>query len=460
MQSGNSPASRDIAFHIHGYTNLDKHEQTGPHIMSSGSGIRVKDDTGKSYIEGLSGLWCASLGFGGEERLVEAAAKAMRTLPYYHGFGHKTADVTIDLAEKLISIAPEQMSKVLFANSGSEATDLALKLIWYYHNAIGKPEKKKVISRTKGYHGVTVAAASLTGLPHLHADFDLPIAGIYHTDCPHYYRFGEDGETEQEFASRCADNLEKLILDEGPETVAAMYCEPIMGAGGVIVPPDTYYQKIQAVLKKYDVLLVADEVICGFGRTGNMWGTQTLGLDPDFISCAKQLSAAYLPISALMVSDKIYQALKSESRKLGLFGHGSTYAGHPVSSAVALETLKIYEERNIVDHVRAMAPCMQNGLRTLQDHPLVGEVRGMGLVAGLEMVKDKSDKTPFDAKAMVGAYAQGRAQQGGLILRAIGDTLAFCPPMIIIESEIDEILSITEKALDETLDWVNEQGLL
>jgi len=458
MKTGNSPASRDIAFHVHGYTNLDKHENVGPHIMTKGSGIRVTDDTGKTFIEGLSGLWCASLGFGGEERLIEAAVKAMRTLPYYHGFGHKTPEVTIDLAEKLISIAPKQMSKVLFANSGSEATDLALKLIWYYHNAIGKPEKKKVITRIKGYHGVTVAAASLTGLPHLHADFDLPIAGIYHTDCPHYYRFGNEGESEQEFATRCADNLEKFIIDEGPDTVAAMYCEPIMGAGGVIVPPDTYYEKIQAILKKYDILLVADEVICGFGRTGNMWGSQSLGLEPDLLSCAKQLSAAYLPISALMVSEKIYQALKSQSKKLGLFGHGGTYAGHPVSAAVALETLKIYEERNIVDHVRAMAPTLQDGLRSLSRHPIVGEVRGMGLVAGLEMVRDKESKTPFDAKSMVGAYAQARAQDGGLILRAIGDTLAFCPPMIINEAEIKELLTITKTALDETWDWVNKQG--
>ena len=311
----NSAASRDIAYHVHGYTNLKKHEQSGPMIITSGSGIRVTDDNGKSYIEGLSGLWCTSLGFQ-EERLIEAATAAMKKLPYYHGFAHKTAEVTIDLAEKLISIAPVPMSKVLFANSGSEANDLAIKIIWYYNNALGRPEKKKIISRNRAYHGITVATGSLTGLPPIHDDFDLPIDRILHTDCPHYYRGAEDGETEEDFASRCAEKLEKMILDEGPDTVAAFFAEPVMGAGGVIVPPATYFEKIQAVLKKYDVLLLADEVICGFGRTGNMWGSQSLGMKPDMLTCAKALSSAYIPIAALMISEPIYQALVQQSKKI------------------------------------------------------------------------------------------------------------------------------------------------
>jgi len=454
----NSAHARDIAYHVHGYTNLKAHEEKGPMIIDRGAGIRVFDDSGKSYIEGLSGLWCVSLGYG-EQRLIDAATEAMSKLAYYHGFNHRSSDVVIDLAEKLVSIAPGRISKVLFANSGSEATDLAVKLIWYYHNAIGKPEKKKIISRIRGYHGVTVASASLTGLPHLHGDFDLPIDRILHTTAPHYYREGKDGESEEEFATRCAEDLEKMILDEGPETVAAMFCEPVMGAGGVIIPPKTYYPKIQAVLKKYDVLLVADEVINGFGRTGNMWGSETFDLDPDFVSCAKQLSSAYLPISALMISDRVYQAMVAESEKLGVFGHGSTYGGHPVAAAVALETLKIYEERDIVGHVRNVMGHFQDRMAALGEHPLVGQARSCGLMGALEVMKDKDTKTPFEASDKVAAYAEGRCLENGLIVRAIGDNLAFCPPLITTDSEIDEIFDITQKSLDEAETWVQEQGL-
>ncbi len=451
---GNSAASRDIDYLVHGYTNLKKHEERGPLIITGGSGIRVTDEQGKSYIEGLAGLWCTSLGFQ-EDRLIDAATQALKTLPYYHGFAHKTADVTIDLAEKLISIAPVPMSKVLFANSGSEANDLAIKLIWYYNNALGRPEKKKIISRMRAYHGITVATGSLTGLPPIQEDFDLPIERILHTDCPHFYRGAKEDETEEDFATRCAKNLESMIIDEGPDTVAAFFAEPVMGAGGVIVPPPTYFEKIQAVLNKYDVLMLADEVICGFGRTGNMWGTQTFDLKPDMISCAKALSSAYIPIAALMVSEPIYQALVLQSEKLGLFGHGSTYGGHPVAAAVALETLNIYEERNIVDHVRAISPRLQEGLRKLTDHPLVGEARGIGLIGALELVRDKASKEAFNAKFGLGAQFQGQAESEGLIIRAIGDTIAVCPPLIIVEEEIDELLGCLSRALDATSAWVD-----
>ena len=453
----NSAAARDIAYHVHGYTNLKAHQENGPQIIETGSGVRVVDDTGKSYIEGLAGLWCASLGFN-EERLVEAAVKEMRRLPYYHGFAGKTPDVTIDLAEKLVNLAPVPMSKVLFANSGSEATDLSVKLIWYYHNAIGKPEKKKIISRIKGYHGVTVCSASLTGLPHLHNEFDLPIDRIMHTSCPHYYRFGQDGETEEDFATRCADELEQMINEEGPETIAAFFAEPVMGAGGVIVPPKTYFEKIQPILKKYDILFVADEVICGFGRTGNMWGSQTFNLVPDMITAAKALSAAYLPISAVLINEKVYQAMVSQSEKLGLFGHGGTYAGHPVSAAVALETLKIYEERNIIGHVQSISGGFLTGLHKFADHPLVGEVRGVGLVGGVEIVKDKATKTPFAPSSAVGGFCAGRAQEHGLIIRAMGDSIGFCPPLIITSDEIEEMMTCFGKALDDTHAWVQDNN--
>lgn len=447
---GNSAASRDKAYFLHPYTNLDLHETQGPLIIERGEGVRVFDDSGKEYIEGLASLWCVSLGWG-EERLVEAATKQMRKLPTYHVFGHKSHEPGIDLAERLIKLAPVPMSKAFFANSGSEANDTAVKLIWYYNNALGRPEKKKIISRVKGYHGVTVATASLTGLPNNHRDFDLPIARILHTDCPHHYRFAEAGESEEDFATRLADSLENFILAEGPDTIAAMFAEPVMGAGGVIVPPATYFAKIQAVLKKYDILLVADEVICGFGRTGNFWGSQTFGIQPDILTCAKQLSSGYLPISAVLVSDAVYRACVDESRKIGTFGHGYTYSAHPVAAAVAIETLKIYEERDIVGHVRNVTPLFQRRLKGLADHPLVGEARGVGLIGAIELVADKATKTPFDPVGRAGATVNAQAQENGLITRAMGDTLALCPPLIIDEADINAMFDRLTKSLDAAL---------
>src|SRR5271154_1208457 len=390
-----SAVQRDIAASLHPYTNLKLHETQGPHVITEGDGVFVRDENGKSYLEALSGLWCVSLGFS-EKRLAEAAYRQMLKLPYYHTFSHKAHEVGIELAEKLLSIAPVPMSKVFFVNSGSEANDTVVKLVWYYNNALGRPQKKKILARMKGYHGVTVASGSLTGLPNNHRAFDLPIAKILHIDCPHWYRFAKAGESEEAFSSRLAESLEQRILSEGPETVAALIGEPILGAGGVLLPPATYWEKIQAVLKKYDVLLIADEVICGFGRTGEMWGSTAFGLKPDIITCAKALSAAYMPIGALMVSEAIYAAMVKQSEKIGVFSHGFTFGGHPVSAAVALETLRIYEEDGILSHVRRMSPLMQAGLRRFADHPLVGEVRGIGLIGAVELVADKTTKAPFD----------------------------------------------------------------
>ncbi len=454
---GNSPSARDIASVIHPYTNLAKHLETGPVVITRGKGIYVYDEDGKAYIEGMAGLWCTSLGFG-EEALIEAAVEQMRALPYYHAFAGKSTNPLIDLSEKLLAMAPG-MSKVLLSNSGSEANDTLIKLVWYYNNAHDRPEKKKIISRIKGYHGVTVASASLTGLPNNHRDFDLPIANILHTDCPHYYRYAEDGESEEEFASRMAGNLETMILDEGPETVAAFIAEPVMGAGGVLLPPKTYFEKIQAVLAKYDVLLLADEVITGFGRTGNMWGSQTYGLAPDTMTVAKALSSAYLPISGVMVSEDIFAAMVTESEKIGVFGHGFTYSGHPVCAAVAVRTLELMEERNILDHVRAVSPRFQQRLMALGDHPLVGEARGVGLVGAVELVADKSTKRSFQASDGVGPQCALRAESHGVIPRAIGDNIAFCPPLIITESEIDEMFDRFTRGLEETEAWVEKEGL-
>jgi 4-aminobutyrate--pyruvate transaminase len=376
----------------------------------------------------------------------------MEQLPFYHSFGSKSHPNAIQLAERLMDMAPVPMSKVFFANSGSEANDTAVKIIWYINNARGLPERKKIIAREKGYHGVTLMTAGMTGLPNNHRDFDLPLDRVLHTDCPHFYRYGEAGESEEEFASRCAENLRKLILDEGPETIAAFFAEPVMGAGGVLPPPKTYFEKIQAVLKEYDILFVADEVICGFGRTGNMFGSETYELKPDMITVAKALSSGYLPISALMVSEDIFQSMVSESEKIGVFGHGFTYGGHPVACAVALETMNIYEESDLVGHVQSIAPTLQDGLAKLADHPLVGEARGIGLLGALEVVKNKETRESFDVSDGVGATLAARAQANGLITRAMGDSLAFAPPLIIDVNQIQEMLAVVQQSLDETLE--------
>ncbi len=455
---GNSPASRDIANLIHPYTNLSVHRTQGPVIITEGKGVRVYDENGKEYIEGLAGLWSTALGFG-EEALVEAAAAQMRKLPFYHTFGHKSHNPAIDLAEKLTSMAPVPMSKVFFANSGSEANDTVIKLVWYYNNALDRPEKKKIVSRIKGYHGVTVASASLTGLPNNHRDFDLPIAGILHTDCPHHYRFAEAGETEEDFATRLAESLDKLIRDEGPETVAAFIAEPVMGAGGVIVPPASYFEKIQAVLKRHDVLMIADEVICGFYRTGNTWGSETYGIEPDIITCAKALSSSYLPISAVMVTEAIFEAMVQESEKIGTFGHGFTYSGHPVPAAVALKNLELMEERDILGHVRDVSPRFQQRFRALADHPLVGEARGVGLIGAIELVADKATKEPFDPAAKVGPRTDAACLEHGLIARALGDSVALCPPLIISKEDIDKAFDILTRALDDIEAVVSAEDL-
>ena len=441
---------KDIAHALHPYTNLAVHEDQGPLIISKGEGVYVWDDQGNRYLEGLGGLWCVSLGFS-EPRLAAAAADQFAALPYSHTFAHRSTEPVIALADKLLEIAPEPMTKAFFLSSGSEAIDAMIRFTWYYNNGRGLPEKKKIISRKRGYHGVTVAGGSLTAIPLMQNDFDLPLDRMIHTDTAGYYRYGRTGESEEEFATRLADNLEQLILSEGPETVAAFVAEPVMGAGGVMTPPATYFKKVQAVLKKYDVLMVADEVICGFGRTGNMWGCQTYDIQPDMVTCAKQLSSGYLPISALMISDKIYDVLKEQSKKHGALGMGYTYGGHPVSCAVALETLKIYEEHNIVDRVRELAPRFQERLSALSKSPLVGEARGVGLIGALELVADKKTREQYPAELKIGATLAARALNHGLVVRALpGDVIGICPPLIITLEQIDELFDSLSIAVTET----------
>ena len=450
--------ARDVETLIHPYTNLATFRETGPLVLERGKGVWVFDSDGRGYIEGMAGLWCTSLGYGNEE-LVEVAREQMLKLPFTHLFGGKSHDPAIELAEKLKEWAPMPVSKVFFGASGSDANDTQIKLMWYYNNAIGRPKKKKIIARLKGYHGVTIASASLTGLPNNHIDFDLPIPNILHTSCPHHYRFANPGETEEEFATRLADELEEMILREGPDTVAAFIAEPVGGAGGVTVPPATYYEKIQVVLDRHDVLLIADEVICGFGRLGTMFGSSAMGMRPDTMSLAKAITSAYFPLSAVLIPEKIYDAMLDESRKIGTFGHGFTYSGHPVGSAIAVKTLEIYERDNIIGHVQGIIPSFWRRLEAIRELPLVGEVRGKGLVAGIELVADRPTKRAFEAKRAVGARAVAFAQDEGLIVRNLGDTIAVCPPLVITPVEIDEMFDRLDRALARTEEWVRREGL-
>jgi 4-aminobutyrate--pyruvate transaminase len=453
-------ATRDVETLIHPYTQLDAFRQTGPLVLERGEGVWVHDTEGKPYLEGMAGLWCTSLGYSNRE-LVEAAREQMMKLPYTHLFSGRSHDPAIELAEKLKEIAPMPVSKIFFCSSGSEANDTQVKLVWYMNNALGRPQKKKIISRLRAYHGVTIASASLTGLPANHADFDLPIANILHTSCPHYYRFGLEGEMEEEFSTRMARELEEQILREGPDTVAAFIAEPVMGAGGAIMPPAGYFEKIQAVLEKYDVLFIADEVITGFGRLGTPFGSQKFGIRPDTLSFAKALTSGYLPLGGIMIPEAMYQAMLEESRKIGTFGHGFTYSGHPVAAAVAVKTLEVYERERIFEQVARKAPLFEKRLAALTDHPLVGEARGIGLIGGLEIVANKATKAQFDPTKGVAAKAVSFAQGEGLIVRSLaGDRIAICPPLIISEDEIDTLFDRLARALDRTADWVASEGLL
>jgi 4-aminobutyrate--pyruvate transaminase len=452
-------ATRDVETLVHPYINLARFRETGPLVIERGQGVYVYDSDGKPYLEGMAGLWCTALGYGNEE-LVEAAAAQMRKLSFAHLFTGKSHDPAIELAEKLKEMAPVPISKVFFCNSGSEANDSQVKLVWYLNNALERPNKKKIVSRIKAYHGVTVVAASLTGLPGNHRDFDLPLPGFLHAGCPHHYRFAHAGESEEDFATRLAEELDALIVAEGPDTVAAFIAEPVMGAGGVIVPPRTYFEKIMAVCRKHDVFMISDEVICGFGRLGTTFGCDKLGFAPDSISVAKMLSSAYLPIAAVMIPESMYEALLIESKKIGVFGHGFTYGGHPVSAAVALKAIEIYARDRVIETAAVRAPQFQARLKALGDHPLVGEARGLGLIGGVELVADKPSRRSFDPQHGIGARAVAFAEAEGLIVRSVlGDVLTLSPPLIISPQETDELFDKLSHALDKTLDWAKRERL-
>ena len=444
---GNTAEARDIRHHFHGYTNARRHMDVGPLIIEDGEGIYVTDNNGKRYIEGLAGLWSVGVGFR-ERRLIEAATRQLEKLPFYHNFGHKSHGPAIDLSEKLVEIAPVPMSKVFYTNSGSEANDTVLKMVWYRSNALGKPEKKKVIARNRGYHGVTIAAASLTGLPFNHRSFDLPLDRVLHTTCPHYWKEGRDGESEEQFATRCAEDLDALIQREGPDTVAAFWAEPVMGAGGVVVPPRGYFDKIQAVLAKYDILFVADEVICGFGRTGEMFGSTTYGIRPDVMVMSKQITSSYVPFSAILMNERFFAPIADESDRISTFGHGYTAGGHPLGAAVALENLAIIQENDLVGNAREVGAHFRARLETLKSSPLVGEVRGVGLIAAVELVEDKQAKS-VRTPGRLGALMNAAMHRNGLISRNMTDTVAFCPPMIITRQQADDMFEIVARSLAE-----------
>lgn len=443
---------------IYPVTNLKAIEQLN---IVRGEGVYVYDDKGNKYLEGLAGLWCAALGYGNEE-LISSISQQLKTLSYSHMFGGRTHQSAIDLAAKLADMVPIEDAKIFFSNSGSEANDSHIKMLRYYANAIGKPEKKKIIALDQGYHGVTVASAALTGLPAMHTHFDLPIEalGILRTNCPHYYRHGLDGESETEFVDRLIFNLERLIDEEGANTIAAFIAEPIMGAGGVVVPPATYFERVQEVLSNNGIMFWADEVICGFGRTGRVFGSDTFELKPDLMSFAKQLSSAYVPISASVIPGSMYDAMVEASADVGIFGHGFTYTGHPVASTAALKALEIYEREKLYEQAAKNGAIMQARLAEFASHPLVGEVRGKGLIGAAELVANKDFGTAF-TDGRVGAFAKQACQDEGLLIRAVaGSSIAFCPPLIITEPQIHEMFDKFDIALNATLEFANKEKLL
>ena len=439
-------------------TNLSQLEQLN---IVRGEGIYVFDDKGRRYLEGLAGLWCSALGYGNRE-LIEAITTQLETLSYSHLFGGRTHQGVMDLADTLSSMVPIDRGHVFFANSGSEANDSQIKMLHYYFNVTGRPEKKKIIAFDRSYHGVTMASAALTGLPAMHAHFDIPVdaLGILRVPTPHYYHGQQPGESEAQFVARLLSDVEALIQREGAETIAAFVAEPIGGAAGVVVAPDGYFPALAELLARHDILFWSDEVICGFGRTGNDFGCNTMGIKPQLMSLAKQLSSAYFPISAAILPDFMYEAMVAPSAEVGVFGHGFTYTGHPAACAAANKAIEIYQRDRLFEHAASIGAYMQEGLRQFSSHPLVGEVRGKGLIAAVELVANKSERKAF-ADGTVGAVTKQACQDHGLLIRAVaGNSLAFCPPLIINKQQVDEMLEMFSSALEDALEYTRKHKLL
>ncbi len=440
----------DRRHHLHPFTDAKVINKTGVRVITRAEGVYLWDSEGNRLLDGMAGLWCVNIGYGRKE-LREAAARQLDELPYYNTFFQSATPPAIELSAMLSELTPAGLEHVFYANSGSEANDTIAKLVRFYWNLMDKPEKKTIISREYAYHGVTMAAASLSGLTPMHGDFDLPLPGFVHVAAPYWYRHGGDLDPE-EFGLQAARALEDKIKELGPETVGAFIGEPIMGAGGVIVPPASYWPEIQRICRAYDVLLIADEVICGFGRTGAWFGSDTYGIAPDFMTLAKGLSSGYMPISAVMVHDRIARVF---IEKGGELAHGFTYSGHPVAAAVAIENLRILRDEKIIDRAGDdIGPYFQARLRELADHPLVGEVRGTGLVAGIELVEDKAARRSFEPARGVGAACRDAAIANGLVMRAVRDVMVLSPPLVISHAEIDELVATARKALDVTAETI------
>jgi 4-aminobutyrate--pyruvate transaminase len=449
--SVNSYARRDVRSLLHGYTNLTSQEVDGPTVITAGKGVWVFDEDGRPFLEAAAGMWCAALGFGDAE-LVDAAVEQLHKLPFYHTVVGKSVVPSIELAEKLRELVPIKDARIYFALSGSEANDFLVKFVRYANAATGKPTKAKIISRLNGYHGATLAAASMTGIPAMHAWCGLPLPGFLHTDDPNFYRNALPGESEAEFVTRLARNLQSLIVREGADTIAAFIAEPVTGAGGVVIPPHGYYAAIQAVLERHNIDFIADEIITGFGRTGNMFGCETLDIRPDAMTLAKGLTSAYQPLAAIVIPDRIYQGLKagSDAATGGFFAHGATYSGHPVGCAVALKVLEIFERRKLLAHIRTVSGPFSHRIHKFAGHPFVGQTRALGLMGAIELVVDKEKGGNAAPAGALGKLVKDIAESRyGLIYRSIGHVCAFSPPLIISEVEINELFDRFGKALDD-----------
>ena len=445
----NTAREADRNAHLHPFTSAADHAVALPRLMVEGSGIYVRDDSGKQYLDAMAGLWCVNAGYGRDE-IADAASEQAHRLPYYHTFASMTHEPAARLADRLISLAPGRMSKVFFGSSGSDTNDTQVKIAWYYNNVRGKPDKKKIIARHGGYHGSTLAGASMSGLAHMHRSFDLPLERFIHVDAPHYWRHAPEGLSELEYSTLLATNLEERIVREGPDTIAAFIAEPVQGAAGVIPPPEGYFEAIVPVLRKYDVLFIVDEVICGFGRLGSWWGSDVYGLQPDLVSTAKGLTSGYVPMSACLISEDVWEVLREGSAQYGPFAHGYTYSGHPVAAAAALANLEIIEREGLVENASRVGAYLQQSLRdAFADHPLVGEVRGLGLIAAIELVEDKATKKSHDPPGSVARRLHELLMSEGLICRPLAEALAFSPPLILSKDNVDSIVEMFSAGLDK-----------
>ena len=437
----------DIAHHFHPFTDHKAfHADGGPRVMTQADGIWIWDGKGNKLLDGMSGLWCVNVGYGRKE-LAEAAYRQMLDLPYYNTFFKTTTVPTTELAAKISSVMPERFKHIFFTNSGSESNDTIVRFVRHYWKLKGKPYRQHFIARTRGYHGSTMVAANLGGFQGMHDQVGTEFPGFHHVQQPHWFDFGGD-KTPEEFGLEAAAAVEKKILEVGPENVAAFIGEPIQGAGGVLIPPSTYWPEVQRICRKYGVLIISDEVICGFGRTGNWWGFETMGFEPDIVPMAKGLSSGYLPIGAVAFADHL---IKDFFELGGEFYHGMTYAGHPVACAVALRNIEIIEQEKLVERTRELGPYFAEALASLRDHPIVGETRSMGLIGAIELSCDKAKRTRFANPGRVGTMCRDHSFRNGLIMRACWDTMVLAPPLVITRKEIDHLVQLARAALDSTL---------